>query len=146
MKAIIVSGSVCTGKTTFAKKLSKEGKLKYVNISDIIDEYKLSKKYDKKLSCNIVDVKDLVNVLIKLIKENKKKLVIDGHLSHYIPNKYVKKCFVTKCDISELKKRLEKRGYSAAKIRENLDVEILDLILEEAKEFGHKIKVVDTSK
>lgn len=146
MKAIIVTGSVCTGKTTYAKKLAKEKKWNYINVGDIIDEYKLSKRYDKKLDCKVVDVKDLVKVLIKLIKESKKKLVIDGHLSHYIPKKYVEKCIVMRCDISKLKKRLEKRKYSKFKIRQNLDVEIFDLILEEAKELGHKIKVVDTSK
>lgn len=143
-KAIAISGAVGTGKTTYAKKLAKEKKLKYINIGDIIDEYKLSKKYDKKLDCKIVDVKDLVKVLIKLLKKN--KLVIDGHLSHYLPKEYVEKCIIMKCDISELKKRLEKRKYSKNKIRQNLDVEIFDLILEEAKELGHKIKVVDTSK
>jgi len=144
MKAIVVSGSVSTGKTTYSKKLAKEKKLKYINIGDVIDEYNLSKKYDKKLDCKIVDVKDLVKVLIKLIKKD--KLVIDGHLSHYLPKKYVEKCIIMRCDISELKKRLEKRKYSKNKIRQNLDVEIFDLILEEAKELGHKIKIVDTSK
>ena len=143
-KAIAISGAVGTGKTTYAKKLAKEKKLKYVNIGDVIDEYNLSKKYDKKLDCKIVDVKDLVKVLIKLIKKD--KLVIDGHLSHYLPKKYVEKCIIMRCDISELKKRLEKRKYSKNKIRQNLDVEIFDLILEEAKEIGHKIKIVDTSK
>ena len=143
-KAIAISGAVGTVKTTYAKKLAKEKKLKYVNIGDIIDEYKLSKKYDKKLDCKIVDVNDLVKVLVKLLKKN--KLVIDGHLSHYLPKKYVEKCIIMRCDISELKKRLEKRKYSKNKIRQNLDVEIFDLILEEAKEIGHKIKIVDTSK
>ena len=146
MKCIVVSGSVGTGKTFIAKKLAKEKNLEYLSINSVIDKYKLSKGYDKRRKCKIVDVDELVKVLIKIIKESKKKLIIDGHLSHDIPPKYVEECIITKCDIKELKKRLEKRKYSKEKIRENLDVEILDMILEEAKELGHKIKIVDTSK
>ena len=44
----------------------------------------------------------------------------------------------------DLKKRLEKRGYSKQKIRENMDAEIFDVCLNEAKEEGHKIKIVRT--
>lgn len=130
---MVVTGSVGTGKTFIAKKLAKDKNLGYLSINSVIDKYKLSKGYDKKRKCKIVDVNKLVKVLVKIIKESKKNLIIDGHLSHYIPGKYVKECIVTKCDIKELKKRLEKRKYSKDKIRENLDVEILDIILEEAK-------------
>ena len=85
-------------------------------------------------------------ILIEIIEKSKKDLVIDSHLSHYLPKKYVDLCVVTKCDLKVLKKRLEKRKYSKEKIRENLDVEIFDICLNEAKEKGHKVKVVDTSK
>jgi broad-specificity NMP kinase len=46
--------------------------------------------------------------------------------------------------LKKLKKRLEKRNYSKSKIRENLDAEIFDVCLVEAKEKGHKIKVIET--
>jgi len=36
--------------------------------------------------------------------------------------------------------------YSKEKVRENLDSEIFDVCLVEAKENGHKIKIVDSSK
>jgi len=73
-------------------------------------------------------------------------IIIDSHLSHYLPKKYVDLCIVIKCDIKELKKRLEKRKYSKIKIRENLDSEIFDICLVEAKENKHKIIIVDTTK
>jgi len=55
-------------------------------------------------------------------------------------------CIVTKCDLKKLESRLKKRKYSQSKIRENLDAEIFDVCLNEAKENGHKIMVVDTTK
>lgn len=146
MKAVVVTGSPGTGKTKIAKKIAKEKNAKYLDVNKIIKKYKLREEYDKKRKTWIVDVSKLNKVLIDLIKKSKKKLVIDSHLSHYLPKEHVSLCVVCKCDLKILKKRLEKRGYSKAKIRENIDAEIFDVCLNEAKEFGHKVKVVDTTK
>ncbi|MBI4158945.1 AAA family ATPase [Candidatus Woesearchaeota archaeon] len=144
-KAIIVSGCVGTGKSKTAKKISKEKNCKYVDITKIIKKYKLSDGYDKKRKSLIVDTKKLNKVLINLINNSKEPLVIDGHLSHYLDKKYVKLCIITKCNLKELKIRLEKRKYSKSKIRENLDAEIFDTCMIEALEKKHKVKVIDTS-
>jgi adenylate kinase len=142
---IIVTGSPGTGKTTYAKKLAKELKYKYFDVNKIISEKKLSSGYDKKRKCKIIDTAKLNKVLISMIKKDK-NLVIDSHLSHYLPKKYVDKCIVTKCDLKQLEKRLKKRKYSKEKIRENLDAEIFDVCLEEAKENKHNVEVVYTDK
>ena len=142
MKVIVVTGTPGTGKTKVARKL----KGKYIDVNKILDKYKLKEKYDRKRKTWVVDVSKLNKVLIEMIENSKKGLVIDSHLSHYLPKKYVKLCVVTKCDLKVLKKRLERRGYSKLKVRENMDSEIFDVCLNEAKEFGHKIKVVDTTK
>jgi adenylate kinase len=141
---IIVTGTPGTGKTTIAKLIAKKYKLKYIDTNKIIKANKLILGYDKKKQTNIVDHKKLAKILVEMIKKNG-NLVIDGHLSHYIPKKYVNLCIVTKCDIKILKKRLEKRRYSFEKIRENLDCEIFDVILNETIELRHNIYVIDTS-
>ena len=53
---------------------------------------------------------------------------------------------MTKCDLKELERRLKNKKYSKNKVRENLDAEIFDICLNEAKENKHKIIVVDTTK
>jgi len=53
-------------------------------------------------------------------------------------------CIITKTDLKRLKKRLQKRKYSKAKIDENMESEILDICLVEALENKHKVKVVYT--
>jgi adenylate kinase len=146
MKIIAITGSVGCGKTTLAKKIAKKIKGKYVDVNKIINKYKLSESYDKKRKSKIIDVKKLNKVLIGLIKKSKQDLVIDSHLSHYLPSKYVNLCIVTKCDLKILKKRLKKRDYSEDKIRENLDAEIFDVCLNEVKEKGHNVLVIDTTK
>lgn len=144
VKIIIVTGSVGTGKTTLAKKLAKKYKAKYLDVNKVIEEYKLSEGYDKKRKCKVIDTSKLNKVLIKIIQSSKESLVIDSHLSHYLPPKYVDICIVTKCSIKKLRDRLKKRGYSKSKIDENVDAELFDVCLNEAKELGHKIKVVYT--
>lgn len=175
MKVIIVTGSVASGKTTLAERLSKKLNFEYLDVNKIIN--KISEGYDKKRKSKIIDVGKLNKYLIreisiikktnkklsiknintkknpiikKTIKNNKKiiknGIVIDSHLSHYLPKRYVDLCVVTKCDLKKLEKRLRKRGYSKEKIRENLDAEIFDICLEEAGESGHKVIIVDTGK
>ena len=151
MKTIIITGSVGTGKTTLAKRLMKELNYPLLEISKFIKEKKLSDYYDKKRKCKVVDTKKLNKEIIKEISKIKKEhspkgIIIDSHLSHYLPKKHVDLCIVTKCKIEKLKKRLKKRKYSKLKIKENLECEIFDVCLNEAKEKKHNIILVDTTK
>jgi adenylate kinase len=147
MKTIIVTGTPGTGKTTLAKKLSKKLNYKYIDVNEVIKENKLKEGYDRKNKCYIIDIKKLNKSLIKIIEKSKNNLIIDSHLSHYLPKKYVDLCIVTKCNLKKLKSRLEKnRKYSKAKVRENLDCEIFDVCLNEARDAKHKVIVIDTTK
>jgi adenylate kinase len=144
---ICVTGTPGCGKTTYAKKLSKEKKLPYVNVTGLLKKKKMHERYDRSLQTYVFDVKKVVKLCVDLIKVAQKKgegLVLDGHLSHYVPSIYIDSVIVVKCDLKTLKKRLEQRKYSQKKIRENLDAEILDVCLIEAKELGHIVKVVRT--
>ena len=144
VKVTIVTGSVCTGKTTVAKKLAKEKKAKYVDVNKVVDEYSLCDSYDKKRRCKVVDVEKLNKVLVRMIRNSKEDLVFDSHMSHFLPPKYVDLCVVTKCSIKKLRNRLKKRGYPKSKIEENVDAELFDVCYNEAKELGHKVKVIYT--
>ena len=142
---IIVSGTPGTGKTTLSKKLAKKIDYKYLDVAKLIKEKNLQEFYDKKRKTYVIDVKKLNPILIKLIKKSQ-NLIIDSHLSHYLPKKYIDLCIITKCSLKTLEKRLKKKRYIKEKIRENLDCEIFDICLNEAKEKGHKILIIDTTK
>jgi len=145
MAVIIVSGTPGTGKTAVARAIEALG-YKCLDIGSIVAEKGLSEGYDRAMKCHIVDTARLNKALTGFIKGSKGKLiVIDGHLSHFLPSRYVDLCIITKCGIKELKKRLEKKGYSKKKVRENLDCEILDICLNEAKENKHNVKTFDTT-
>jgi len=149
MKVIIVTGTPGTGKTALSKKLAKKLAFRYLDVGSIIKKYNFSEGYDEKRKTHIVDTKKLNRELVKEImncKKTEKGVIIDSHLSHYLPKKYVDLCIVTKCNLRVLEKRLRKKKYFKAKIRENMDVEIFDICLNEAKDNKHKIFIVDTTK
>ncbi len=147
MKIIAVTGTPGTGKTTIAKKLAKKYNAEYVDVNKVIRTKRLQESYDKKRKSYMVDVNKLNKVLVKIIeyaKKHKKSLIIDSHLSHYLPLTYVDCCYVTKTSLKKLKKRLQKRGYSRQKVAENMQCEIFDICCIEAQEAGHKVKVITT--
>jgi len=135
---IVISGTPGTGKTTLAKKLMKQLKYPLLDVKKFIKTKGLVESYDKKRKSDIIDIKKLNKELIKEINKIKKQhspegIIIDSHLSHYLPKKYVDFAIITKTNLKVLEKRLKKRQYSKAKIRENLDCEIFDICLNEAK-------------
>lgn len=142
--AIIVTGTPGTGKTTIARMIAKKLMFRYIDTNKIIKKKRLSVFYDKKRKTKVVDEKKLAIELIKIINRND-KVVVDGHLSHFIPRRCVSFCIVTRCDLNILRQRLEKRRYNKEKIRENLDAELFEVILNEALERKHNVYVIDTS-
>ena len=142
-KAICISGSVGTGKTTYAKKLAKKLGYTYVDVKKLFRAHHLDSVWDDERRCAIIDVSALRKILVSLIKKNE-HLVIDSHLSHYLAPQHVEKVIICKTTLRKLKNRLLKRRYSQKKIRENLDAEIFDVSLVEAQETGHTIEVVWT--
>ena len=150
MKVICITGTPGTGKTTLARILSKKAKYKYLDVNKIVIKHGLSEGYDRERKTSVIDVNKLNKALLKEIdfykKEKQKGVVIDSHLSHYLPKRYVDVCIVAKCSLKVLESRLKKKGYGKDKVRENLDCEIFDVCLNEAMEEGHDVTVIDMSK
>ena len=138
---ICVSGTPASGKTYLSKKISFKLKIPYLDLKKFIKANSISDGFDKSTNSFIVDVKKLNKLLINHVKG--KSFIIDSHLSHFLPSKYVDLCIITKCNLKVLNNRLKKRRYSKAKIKENLDAEIFDVCLNEAKELNHNVLVVD---
>ncbi len=149
MKVIAISGTPGTGKTTLAKLMQK--KPGYQRL-DLHEHYKeISTGYNRKKRCYDIDLKKfekLVKDEMKIAKKEKGRgLIIDSHISHLLPPRLVDLCIILTCpDLKKLERRLKRREYSKQKIKENLDAEIFQVCLTEAKEMGHKVMVVDVSK
>lgn len=142
---MIITGSPGTGKSTLAKVLVKKLGLKRL---DLHRYYKLiSTGYDRSKQSYDIDYLKFERLVKEKLKLAKKGLIVDSHISHLLPRKMVDWCIVLTCsDLKTLEARLRKRNYSPKKIRENLDAEIFQVCLAEARENKHKVLVFDTSK
>ncbi|MBI2085274.1 MAG: adenylate kinase family protein [Candidatus Aenigmarchaeota archaeon] len=131
---IIITGTPGTGKTAVSKELvnilNKNGKEKFklIHLNDEILSRKLWSSVDKKRKSKNADMRKLKKFISEQSKENK-NLVIESHLAHYFGGDLV---FVLRAGINELRNRMKMRGWSEAKIEENLEAERLNLILGES--------------
>ncbi len=143
---IAITGTPATGKTTLAGKLRKELGYPVLDLNDLIEEYKdVVLEYDTERETKIIDEGALLAYLVDYLSD-KQDLIIDSHLSHYLSPKYLDVVVVVTCDLSTLRRRLAERGYNELKIKENLEAEAFDTILDEAYDEGHAVIPVDATK
>ncbi len=145
-KAIVITGTPGTGKSALARELSLLLHKDHLDVGLFIKSEGLAEGYDQKRDSRIVAVERLNKALLSRIKASRRGLIVDSHMAHFLPAKAVSLCIVTMCSLKELQKRLQKRGYKAGKVRENLDAEIFGICLNEAVELGHRVLVLDTTK
>jgi adenylate kinase len=142
-KLIVISGTPGTGKTTLALWLSKKLKIPRLDLHDYYKQ--ISTGYDRSGKCYDIDIKKFEKLVMEKLKES--SLIVDTHIAHLLPKKLVNLCIITTCsNLKKLESRLKERKYSKKKNRENLDSEIFQICLNEAKERKHKIIEVDTAK
>ena len=143
-KLIVITGSPGVGKSTLARFLVK--KLGFDRL-DLHHHYgRISTHYDQKKQSYVVDYKKFEALVKEKLKQAEKGLIIDSHISHLLPKRLVDLCIVLTCsDLRKLEKRLKARKYPKKKIRENLDAEIFQVCLMEAKEKKHAVLVFDTA-
>lgn len=149
MKTFLITGTPGTGKTFLAKKLSLLLGYAYFDVNSLVKKAHLYSSYDRKRRSYVVDEAKLAIELSKVRKKamqaGQKGLVFDSHLSHFLPSRLADLCIVARCSLKTLRKRLAKKGYPAAKVRENLEAEIFEVCLSEARELGHKVLVFETT-
>ncbi len=141
MKIISITGTPGTGKSTLTKYLEKKLGFKRLDLHHYYKQ--ISTGYDRSKQCYDINLKSFEKLVKEKSKEN--NLIVDSHISHLL--KKVDLCLVLTCsNLKKLEKRLKERKYSKKKVRENLDAEIFQVCLNEAKEKKHKVIVVNTGK
>jgi len=134
LPVIVITGTPGTGKSTHAEVLvsSSPVPLRHINVGDLVKEKSLHNGYDEEWQSYIVDEDKVVDELEPLIEEG--GLILDWHTCDVFPERWVDLVVVLRCNHTLLWERLEKRGYPLKKIQENNESEIMQTVLEDARE------------
>ena len=143
---IAVCGTPGTGKSTFSKKLVEEEDYALVDLNEIIEEEGIYEKDPD--GTRAVDSDDLREVFDRRFSSTDEDLVVDGLLSYLLSPEQVTNVVVLRTHPEVLKERLEERGYSESKLKDNVDSEALSVVLGEAVQIHGVDKVfeIDTTR
>lgn len=140
MTLYALTGTPGAGKSTLSEELRKRGH-DVVDGKEFIKSNGLLGEYDEERDTFEVDLDDL-NDALEGFRQSPDVVILDSHLSHFMDSSGI---IVIRCSPDVLATRLNERGYSDAKVRENVQAEILDEILCEASETDIPIAELDSS-
>ncbi|RLI79028.1 NMP kinase [Archaeoglobales archaeon] len=130
---VALTGTPGCGKSEVARELKRMG-YRIVRIEELARNFDCVIKEDDEI---VVDIKKLAKEFAKTDFDG----IVEGHLSHLLNPDIT---IVLRCNPLILKKRLEKRGWNANKILENVEAELVDVILVEALE-NKNVYEIDTT-
>lgn len=130
---IAITGTPGCGKTTLAGLLRDAGHV-------VADVKELAAAQGAIVGHDEQDQSDVIDVAALTVPAGTD--FVEGHLAHLMPCETI---WVIRCDPRILETRMQARGYPAAKIRENLEAEAMDLILQEALAAGVPVTQRDGS-
>ncbi len=139
---LAITGSPGVGKTSVGKALAKHYSLKFWNEKD----FGLKKgigEWDDEENELVVDERDLEKTLNKEISREK-GILVEGHLICETKLK-VDYLILLRCDPELLELRLEKRGYKAEKVQDNVFCEGIDYCKKHAERNYPKGKIIEVN-
>ena len=143
-KAIFITGTPCTGKTTVSEVLSDKLNCRLIKINDLAIENDFVLGIDEEKGYKVIDIDALNDKVSEIICDSDELTIFEGHLAHLCSG--ADKVIVLRVHPDILRVRLEARNYSESKIRENLEAEALGVCTAEAfDEYGDRISEIDSS-
>ncbi|MEA1906209.1 MAG: adenylate kinase family protein [Euryarchaeota archaeon] len=133
-----ITGTPGTGKTSACARIGG-----VLDLNGLIKDEGLHLGVDKERGSLIADMDVVHDRVCEIADGRGGNLVIEGHLSHHVCDVAI----VLRLSPGELMRRLEERGYRGAKISENVEAEVIDVILVEAVEWCGRDRVyeIDTT-
>ena len=130
---ILITGTPGTGKTSTASMAAETVGLTHIDCSKLIVDKKLYLERNEELDTYIIDDDALCDELEEQM--NKGGNILDSHSIDYFPERWFDLILVLRTNNTVLYDRLNKRGYSTKKLTENIECEIMQVLLKEAREF-----------
>ena len=125
-RAVVITGTPGTGKTTFSKALADHIGANYLSLTRLVVRNHLHSTTDPYRRTKVIDLERTRAFLTTFLAESEKPTVVDTHVPDAVPRRFVSKTIVLRCHPRLLEARLRRKGWSLRKIRENVLAEILD--------------------
>jgi len=136
---ILITGTPGTGKSTLAEELATRTGLQHICVGVLAKDEQLYDGYDPEYGCPILDDDRVIDELEERMSEG--GCIVEYHSCEFFPERWFDIVFVLRTDNSILDQRLESRGYTGKKLQENVQCEIFQTVLEEARE-SYKTEIV----
>ena len=136
MLNVVICGTPGTGKSSLVDRLKvelKDERFNYINIGDFAKENNCTSGWDEDFNCHVIEEDKLAEILEPELKAASSRYIIESIHPDYIDPELIGFIFVCRTDNTILYDRLEARGYNKLKIEHNLEAEIFQTILDEAK-------------
>ncbi|XP_057743071.1 adenylate kinase isoenzyme 6 homolog [Arachis stenosperma] len=129
---ILVTGTPGTGKTTTCAALAEATKLRHMNVGDLVGDENLHDGWNDELDCFVLNEDLVCDELEDQMEEGGN--IMDYHGCDFFPERWFDCVVVLQTDNTVLYDRLSRRGYNESKLSNNIECEIFQVLLEEAKE------------
>ncbi|OAA52089.1 DUF1671 domain-containing protein [Metarhizium rileyi] len=141
---IIVTGTPGVGKTTHSESLAERTGLRHISVNQIVKDEKCHEGWSDEYQSLIVDEDKLLDAIEGDVKAG--GCIVDWHACDLFPRSWIDLVVVLRVDSSTLFDRLTARNYAETKLQENLDSEIMEVLLQEARDaFDDNIVIELTS-
>ena len=130
---VLITGTPGCGKTTFCQALvAQESALRAVDVGALVRDKQLHTGWDDEYQTYVLDEERLLDELEDEMEVGGR--VVEYHSAELFPERWFDLVLVLRVDNSVLYSRLETRGYSERKLQDNVEAEIMQVILDEARE------------
>nr|OQO15746.1 hypothetical protein B0A51_15188 [Rachicladosporium sp. CCFEE 5018] len=140
---IIITGTPGVGKTTHCDELASKTGLHHLSINDVVKKHNIGESSNDPEDPNtkIVDEDRLLDCIENDLEEGGQ--IIDWHACDLFPPSLIDLVCVVRCDNKVLYDRLKARGYGEKKLQENMDCEIMEVLVQEARDAYDEEMIVE---
>ncbi|KAG2333474.1 hypothetical protein Bca52824_004654 [Brassica carinata] len=129
---LLITGTPGTGKSTTASALAEATNCRHICVGDLVKEKNLHDGWDDQFESYVIN-EDLVCDELEDVMVGGGNIV-DYHGCDFFPERWFDGVVVLQTENSVLYDRLTRRGYSGAKLSNNIECEIFQVMLEEARD------------
>jgi adenylate kinase len=129
---ILVTGTPGTGKSATCARIAERTGFRHIEVSELVKQEGYHEGWDEEHQSYTLDEDRLLDALEEQLAAG--ACVVDFHSCELFPERWFELVLVLTADNTVLYDRLQARGYAESKVQENVQCEILEVILTEARD------------